>query len=222
MVLLEAQQEQYIKEMHKEKKDIFDEKKASEQLNNENKMEIRQEINELNDNNNYNEDKNKINNIKELSNIKKGKNKERESKIYNIELLNEVYELSMKLNKEMIKFKLQQKDKVINHYYLENFNLRTLNKLLYASFKEIKEVFSFFDKILNEKKIILIKTTDKNIIILNYKTNSFESNITVKKIDIPDIIDIDIEDEKLNEIREENENNKIENLQREKCGCYIL
>ena len=71
LVLLEAQQEQYIKEMHKEKKDIFDERKTSEQLNNENKMEIRQEINELNDNNNnYNEDKNKINDIKELSNKK--------------------------------------------------------------------------------------------------------------------------------------------------------
>ena len=161
--------------------------------------------------------------MSQLKNIKKEKKKEKESKIYNIELLNEVYELSMKLNKEMIKFKLQQKDKVINHYYLENFNLRTLNKLLYSSFKEIKEVFSFFDKILNEKKLILIKTTDKNIIILNYKTNSFESNITLKKIDcIPDFIDIDIENEKHNEIRKENENNKIENLQRGKCGCYIL
>ena len=96
-------------------------------------------------------------------------NSQIESKSYNISLLNEEFELSIILYKEYIKFKLQQKDIIINYYYKEEYNFETINKLLFTSFKEIKEAFDFLDKIMNEKKFELIQKKDKNIIILNIK-----------------------------------------------------
>ena len=105
-----------------------------------------------------------------------------QSKSYNISLLNEEFELSIILYKEYIQFKLQQKDIINNHYYKKEYNLETINKLLFASFKELKESFNFLDKIMNEKKVELIQGTEKNIIILNYKENKNETKFELRQI----------------------------------------
>ena len=105
-----------------------------------------------------------------------------QSKSYNISLLNEEFELSIILYKEYIQFKLQQKDIINNHYYKKEYNLETIHKLLFTSFKELKESFNFLDKIMNEKKVELIQGTEKNIIILNYKENKNETKFELRQI----------------------------------------
>ena len=60
--------------------------------------------------------------------------------------------------------------------------METINKLLFASFKELKESFNFLDKIMNEKKVELIQGTEKNIIILNYKENKNETKFELRQI----------------------------------------
>ena len=82
---------------------------------------------------------------------------------YNIPLLDEEYELSMKINESLLEFKLQQKNIIDEYYYKSKFDLQIIKKLLSISFKRIKEAFNFFEKIINEKKVKLIKLKDKNI-----------------------------------------------------------
>ena len=87
--------------------------------------------------------------------------------IYNLVVLDEEYELSMNINDSFLEFKLQLKNIIVDFYFQSKYDLKTLNKLLFTSFKGIKDVFNFFDKLLNDKKINLIKL--KNIIIyLNF------------------------------------------------------
>ena len=87
-------------------------------------------------------------------------------KLYNINILNEEYELSMKISESLLEFNLQQKDIIDEYYYKSKYSLQIINKLLFSSFKGIKEAFNFFDKIINEKQIKYIKSKDK--IIINY------------------------------------------------------
>ena len=104
-------------------------------------------------------------------------------KIYNLSLLDEDYELSMSINESFLEFKLQQNNIIVDYYFQSKYDLQTLNKLLFTSFKGIKEVFNFFDKLFNDKKVNLIKL--KNIINLNFKNVvnlEKEIKIELKKI----------------------------------------
>ena len=103
--------------------------------------------------------------------------------LYNIFILNEEYELSMKISKSLLEFKIQQKDIIDEYYYKSKYDLQTINKLLSTSFKGIKEAFDFFDKIINEKNVNLVQSKDKNIINLNYKNiaQNIEINLELKK-----------------------------------------
>ena len=91
--------------------------------------------------------------------------------LYNISLLDEDYELSMKAKESFIEFKIQLKNIIVNYYYKSKYDLETINKLFASTFKGIKEVFNFFDKELNDKKVKLIKINNKNIINVNFKNN---------------------------------------------------
>ena len=83
---------------------------------------------------------------------------------YNLSLLDEDYELSMSINESFLEFKLQQNNIIVDYYYKSKYDLQTINNLLHTSFKGTKEVFNFFDKLLNDKKVKLIKLKDKNTI----------------------------------------------------------
>ena len=83
---------------------------------------------------------------------------------YNISLLDEDYELSMDINESFLEFKLQQNNIIVDYYYKSKYDLQAINNLLHSSFKGTKEIFNFFDKLLNNKKFKLIKLKDKNII----------------------------------------------------------
>jgi len=67
---------------------------------------------------------------------------------YDISILDEEYELSMKLNNSLLEFKLQQTNIIDEYYYKSKFELDTINNLLSSSYERIKEVFDFFNSLL--------------------------------------------------------------------------
>ena len=85
---------------------------------------------------------------------------------YEISILDEEYELSMRLNNSLLEFKLQQTNIIDEYYYKSKFELEAINKLLSSSYDKIKEVFDLFDILLKEKKVKLVKSNDENIIKL--------------------------------------------------------
>ena len=141
-------------------------------------------------------------NFKEIKTPPSEEKKILEAKKYDLSLINEKYELIMRLSESFIEFKLSPTNIISSYYYQEIFDLPTINKLLFTFFKEIKEVFAFYDKILNKKKVKLIKEND--IIKLNMKNiinfdEEIETNLELKKIKLTkdDLINI-----LLNEVNE--------------------
>ena len=105
--------------------------------------------------------------------------------LYNISILNEEYELSMKINESLLEFELKQKN-IDEYCYKSKYDLQTINKLLSSSFKGIKEAFNLFDKIIIEKKVKIVKLKDKNIINLNFinTKKNVEIKLELKKIEL--------------------------------------
>jgi len=104
-------------------------------------------------------------------------------KKYSISIFEEEYELSMKLYEGILLFKLQQKDIIDEYYYKSKFDLQTINKILLTSYQRMKEVFDFFNAILNEGRVNLIKPKYKDIINLNFTniTQNAENNLELIK-----------------------------------------
>ena len=104
-------------------------------------------------------------------------------KKYSISIFEEEYELSMKLYEGLLLFKLQQKDIIDEYYYKSKFDLQTINKILLTSYQRMKEVFDFFNAILNEGRVNLIKPKYKDIINLNFTniTQNAENNLELIK-----------------------------------------
>ena len=102
---------------------------------------------------------------------------------HNISILDEEYELSIKINGTLLEFKLKQENIIDEYNYKAKFQLEAINKLLLSSFGRIREVFDFFDNLLKEKKVNLIQSKDKTIIKLNFKniTQNIEANIELNK-----------------------------------------
>ena len=104
--------------------------------------------------------------------------------LYNISISNEDYELSLRVNGQLLEFEVQQKDIIDEYYYKSKYDLQTINKLFSLSFKGIKEAYIFFDKIINEKKVKYIKLINK--IIINYFIDNKEQN-NEKKLELKQI-----------------------------------
>ena len=104
-------------------------------------------------------------------------------KKYSISIFEEEYELSIKLSEGLLLFKLQQKDIIDEYYYKSKFDLQTINKILLTSYQRMKEVFDFFNAILNERRVNLIKPKYKDIINLNFTniTQNAENNLELIK-----------------------------------------
>ena len=102
---------------------------------------------------------------------------------YNISILDDAYELSMKIYESLLEFKIQQTNIIDEYYYKSKFDLEAINKLMPTSFGRIKEVFDFFDNLLKEKKVLLIKSNNQDIIKLNFAntTKKNESNVELQK-----------------------------------------
>ena len=105
--------------------------------------------------------------------------------VYNLSLFEDEFELSMILNESFLQFKLKQKNIITNFYYMENFDLKTINQLFSINLQQIKEAFNYYDKLINDKKLKLI--INKNIINLIFKKKSekdkeIEIKLVLKKI----------------------------------------
>ena len=78
-----------------------------------------------------------------------------ESETYELLLEKEEIQLTINLyDNTYIEFKLVPKNIIESSYYIAKYNLETLNKNLYIFCKDLKEVFQFFNKILQKKKLI--------------------------------------------------------------------
>lgn len=75
-----------------------------------------------------------------------------ESISYNLALDQNEYELTMSLLQyNLIQYKLIQKNTIAYCYYIEEYDLSSINQILYVFFKDIKEIYKFYDKILKKK-----------------------------------------------------------------------
>ena len=103
--------------------------------------------------------------------------------LYDIPLLDEEYELLMKINNSLLEFKLQKTNIIDGYCYKKRYNLEDINKLLHTTFERIKDAFNFFDNLLKEKQINLIKSNE-DIINLNFQntTQNIETNVEIEKV----------------------------------------
>ena len=103
--------------------------------------------------------------------------------LYDIPLLDEEYELLMKINNSLLEFKLQKTNIIDGYFYKRRYNLEDINKLLHTTFERIKDAFNFFDNLLKGKKINLIKSNE-DIINLNFQntTQNIETNVEIEKV----------------------------------------
>ena len=110
-----------------------------------------------------------------------------DTKIYSLSLSNQEFELIVNLTSDFLEFKLQQKNIISYCYYKAKYDLISLNNKLFTFFKETKEVFTFYDKILNKKKVKLLEIKEKKTINLNFKNivnfdEEVETNIELEQI----------------------------------------
>ena len=90
-----------------------------------------------------------------------------------------------------MEFKVQLKNTTTDCYYRAKLDLPTLNKILYTYFKETKEVFNFYDKMINKQKVKLVEIKEKNAINLYFKNivnfdEEKDTNIELEKANIKD------------------------------------
>jgi len=72
-------------------------------------------------------------------------------------------------------------------YYIGEYDLSSINKILYVFFKDIKEIYKFYDKILKKNKVKLIHSPQKGIISLIFKNiinfdEEVETNLDLKEV----------------------------------------
>ena len=92
-----------------------------------------------------------------------------DTKIYSLPLLEQEYELTINLTKEFLEFKVQQKNIITDYYYGAKLDLQKLNNILFTYFKETKEVFNFYDKMIKKQKVKLVQIKEKDVINLYFK-----------------------------------------------------
>ena len=116
----------------------------------------------------------------------------------NFKLQNDEYLLDMTLySDDFIEFKITQNGPTASCYYIEKFNLDKINKISFMFCEDMKKVYQIYKKIINDNKINLILSQDKNIMIIHYKTlvNNYKEkdvNLELKKMALEkeDVINI--------------------------------
>ena len=83
---------------------------------------------------------------------------------YNLQLFEDEYELSMKIDKSFLELKLKQKNIIPNYYYIEKLDLQRINNLFRTNFKEINEAFNFLYALIIGNSVILLHNAERNTI----------------------------------------------------------
>ena len=106
----------------------------------------------------------------------------------NFKLQNDEYLLEMALySDDFIEFKITQNSPTAACCYIEKFNFKKITDISYLNPNKLdmKKVYNIYKKILNDLKINLILSQDKNIMTIHYKTTvNYEDtdvNIELKK-----------------------------------------
>ena len=93
-----------------------------------------------------------------------------ESKEYELKLDNDIYLLKMELKlNDIISLKIRQINDLSFYYYSKEYKYDNLIKLLLLNkdyYDNISKIFNFFDKAFSIKKVKLIKTKEKQMILL--------------------------------------------------------
>ena len=116
-------------------------------------------------------------------------NKGLDTKSYILSLENYEYELIMTLLESTIEFKLVPKTANSDFFYKEKFDLSTINekKYLIITLKDLKKAFEKFEKLLNDKKVKLIREKEDTINLnlqIDIMDEEFETNLTLKQYKI--------------------------------------
>ena len=158
-------------------------------------------------------------------------NKILESRKYNLFLIDEEYELTMNLYELFIEFILTPLKIISPFYYKEKFDLESINKNLFAFFKELKEAFIFYDDTIKKKKVNLIKQKISNIINLNMKNinllnEEVNTNLELKQIKLKNddliIVLLNEINELKNKVNEKNEKEKQIEKERKKENDVLI
>ena len=111
-----------------------------------------------------------------------------ESETYDLLLEKDEIQLTMSLyDNSYIEFKLVPNNIIASNYYIAKYNLETINKKSYIFCKDLKEVFQFYNKILQKKKIDLLLSKDKSKIYMNFKNiinfdEQVETNLELNEV----------------------------------------
>ena len=111
-----------------------------------------------------------------------------ESETYDLLLEKDEIQLTMSLyDNSYIEFKLVPNNIIASNYYIAKYNLETINKKSYIFCKDLKEVFQFYNKILQKKKIDLLLSKDKSKINMNFKNiinfdEQVETNLELNEV----------------------------------------
>ena len=117
-----------------------------------------------------------------------------ESKKFILFLEEDEYQLDMSLyNNNYIEFKIIQNNPLASCYYIEKYNLEAIIKLTKNFYEDMIEAYQYFKNIflkkIQEKKINLFLSEEKNLMYIKYKTikneiNEIEVELKLKKINL--------------------------------------
>ena len=105
----------------------------------------------------------------------------------NFKLQNDEYLLEMTLySDDFIEFKITQNSPTAACCYTGKFNFEKITKISFLLCDNMKKVYQIYKKIINDNKINLILSQDKNIMTIHYKTlvNNYKEkdvNLELKK-----------------------------------------
>ena len=132
-----------------------------------------------------------------------------------VKLQNDEYLLEMALySDDFIEFKITQNSPTAACCYIEKFNFKKITDISYLNPNKLdmKKVYNIYKKILNDLKINLILSQDKNIMTIHYKTTvNYEDtdvNIELKKKALKDEDIINKLMKEVDELKKENEKMK--------------
>lgn len=99
---------------------------------------------------------------------------------YNIELI--LY------SNNIIEFKVKSANPTASCYYTEKYNFEQIKELGYLHYNEIKNVFDYYQRKLENKKINLSLSENKDIMYLNYRTIVNDEDVKDIKIELKKVI----------------------------------
>ena len=133
----------------------------------------------------------------------------------NFKLQNDEYLLEMALySDDFIEFKITQNSPTAAYCYSEKFNFKKITDISYLNPNglDMKKVYKIYKMLINDNKIDLILSQDKNIMTIHYKTSvNYEDtdvNIELKKKTLKDEDIINKLMKVVDELKKENEKMK--------------